>query len=58
MKVAVYYTLDLTAAPAIIPAGIPGAGTQLNIGGTLRYLGTATANADGQYRLPTGGVNK
>jgi hypothetical protein len=57
-QVAVYYTLDLTAAPAIIPAGMPGAGTQLNIGGTLRYLGTATANVDGQYRLPTGGVNK
>jgi hypothetical protein len=57
-QVAVYYTLDLTAAPAIIPAGMPGAGTQLNIGGTLRYLGTATANPDGQYRLPTGGVNK
>ncbi len=57
-QVAVYYTLDLTAAPAIIPTGMPGAGTQLNIGGTLRYLGTATANADGQYRLPTGGVNE
>lgn len=57
-QVAVYYTLDLSAAPAIIPTGMPGAGTQLNIGGTLRYLGTATANADGQYRLPTGGVNK
>jgi hypothetical protein len=57
-QVAVYYTLDLTAAPAIIPTGMPGAGTQLNIGGTLLYLGTATANADGQYRLPTGGVSE
>ena len=47
---------DLTAPPATIPAGLPGAGTQLNIGGTLRYLGTATADQNGAFKVATGGV--
>jgi hypothetical protein len=55
-QVAVYFTTDLTAPPATIPAGLPGAGTQLNIGGTLHYLGTATADQNGAFKVPTGGV--
>jgi len=55
-QVAVYFTTDLTAPPATIPAGLPGAGTQLNIGGTLHYLGTATADQNGEFKVATGGV--
>ncbi|MBC8368891.1 MAG: hypothetical protein H8E25_02740 [Planctomycetes bacterium] len=50
-QVALYFTTDLTARDSIIPAGLPGAGLRLDIGGRVKYIGTATANIDGEYEL-------
>jgi hypothetical protein len=50
-QVALYFTTHLTARNAIIPAGLPGAGLRLDIGGRVKYMGTATANIDGEYEL-------